>query len=67
MKPTARYLCGNCKHEIFYIFGTKEEMISGVVIGKCINSECKNKGKVVKINPQIIEVEECVKQEAGKV
>lgn len=71
IKPTARYLCGNCTCELYYIYGTNKEMSSGTVIGKCVNPECENKGKIVKIHPQVVEVEpeieSCVQQEVGKV
>lgn len=57
IKPNAYYLCGLCKCQLYFLHGTKKEAISGVTIVKCINAECENKGKVVKIHPQIVEVE----------
>jgi hypothetical protein len=57
IKQNAYYLCGSCKCQLYYLNGTREESISGITIAKCINAECKNKGKVVKIHPQIIEIE----------
>lgn len=69
IKLNAYYLCGLCKYQMLYLNGTKEENTSGVIIAKCINAECENKGKVIKIHPQIIEVEpeSCASREIGEV
>lgn len=65
--PAATILCGECYCQVYYNNESSVSRTNGDRIVKCINPECKNKGKLVKVPAQIIEVEECVQQEAGNI
>lgn len=69
VKTPVTYICGECGHGMYYINNTNGRIAGkDQDIVKCINYECRNKGKVVEIPLNIIEVEpKCVQHEAGKV